>query len=143
MGAYPVYSGAGVARVPGRWNAADQPAIYASLAFSTALLEKLARLGELPSNQHRVEITLPEGLSYEELGPESLRGWDDHVPDRARAFGAAWFAQARSAVLIVPCVIAWPDRNVLINPDHPEADGITVGRETLVRWDERLFGGTS
>lgn len=115
--------------------------VYTSLAYSTALLEKLVRLGELPSYQHRVEATLPEGLSYEELGPESVRGWDAPLPDAARAYGEAWYAEARSAVLIVPSTIAWPDRNVLINLDHDEAGTITVGREVLVRWDERLFGG--
>ncbi len=93
----------------------------------------------MPARQFRVQIVLPRGLSYEELGPESLKGWDHERPDRARAYGAKWFEERRSAILIVPSVPAWPDRNVLINPSHPEASLIETGREVLVRWDERLF----
>ena len=31
------------------------------------------------------------------------------------------------------------ERNVLINRRHPESEGMTVGLETPVWWDERLF----
>ena len=140
-GLYPAYSGLGAAAYPGRWNARDQRVVYTCEHYSTALLEKLVRTTVMPTRQQRIEITLPAGLSYEALGPESLRGWDDPVVRSARAFGARWYAEARSVLLFVPSVIAWPDRNVLINETHPDAARMSVGEETLVRWDERLFGG--
>ena len=38
--------------------------IYASQHYSTAMLEKLVRAsGELPPNQHFIEITIPNGVT--------------------------------------------------------------------------------
>lgn len=140
-GLYPVYSGIGAAMYPGRWNETDQRVIYTAEHYSTALLEKLARTGKMPSRQNRLEAILPAGSSYEEVGPESVKGWDDAEKRASRRFGSTWYEERRSLVLFVPSVLAWPDRNVLINEAHEKAGGVTVGREVLVRWDERLFGG--
>lgn len=64
-GEHPVYSGAGSRRYPGRWNERGQAVIYASEHYSTALLETLARTGEVPRNQHYVAIEIPAGVTYE------------------------------------------------------------------------------
>ena len=53
----------------------------------------------------------------------------------------AGIEECRSAILIVPSVVAPEEVNVLINPAHPGAAAIKVGREKPVRWDTRLFGG--
>ena len=138
-GAYPVYSPEGARRTGGRWSAPGQAVIYASEHYSTALLEKLVRLGELPPGQHSVEITIPGGTSYEVVTPDTVPGWYERGGASARRFGSAWIEEARSAVLLVPSVVARVERNVLINPAHPDAAAIHAGLETPVRWDERLF----
>ena len=138
-GDYPVYSGAGSRVHPGRWNEAGQEVIYASEHYSTALLERLVRTGEMPPNQHFVEIDVPAGVPYEVVTTDSLPGWCDADSAVARAFGAAWYAERRSAVLIVPSVVARVERNVLFHPYHDDAKSIRVGFETPVCWDSRLF----
>ena len=138
-GTHPVYSGGGSRVYPGRWNERGQPVIYASEHYSTALLETLARTGEMPRNQHYVEIEIPAGVTYEVVTKDSLHGWCDIDGAAARAFGAAWYAERRSAILIVPSVVARVERNVLIHPQHDEARKIRVGLETPVYWDSRLF----
>lgn len=140
-GAYPVWSGEGAALHPGRWHDLDQRAIYASVAYSTALLEILVRTGDMPASQYRVEASIPPGISYEEVGPESVEGWSEANQLNARAFGKAWYDSGRSCLLIVPSAVTWLDRSVVINAEHPEAARIETGHEILVRWDERLFGG--
>ena len=45
----------------------------------------------------------------------------------------------RSAILIVPSVVARMERNVVVNGRHPDFEGLTVGLETPVWWGERLF----
>lgn len=139
VGSHPVYSGDGSRLYPGRWNEKGQPVIYASEHYSTALLETLARTGELPRNQHYVEIDIPAGVTYEVVTKDGLHGWCDIDRAAARAFGAAWYAERRSAILIVPSVVARVERNVLIHPDHDDARKIHVGLETPVCWDSRLF----
>lgn len=113
--------------------------IYAAEHYSTALLEKLVRLGEMPSNQHFIEIMIERGVSYEEINPDHVPGWHEPNQANARAIGAEWFSQRRSAVLFVPSVVARVERNVLINPEHADFRHIHASREHPIWWDARLF----
>jgi RES domain-containing protein len=104
------------------------------------MLEKLARfLGELPPNQHFIEITLPNGLSYEVVSTAHLPGWDDPLVVVSKAWGDRWCQECRSAIAFVPSVVARIERNVLINPAHPEFPQITHSLHQPVWWDTRLF----
>ena len=115
--------------------------IYTSEHYSTAMLEKLVHgSGSLPPNQHYIEITLPNGLSYEALNIAHLPGWDDAVPSASKTYGETWQQAHRSTILIVPSVVARVDRNILINPDHPEFSQISYSLHYPVWWDVRLFG---
>ncbi len=58
----------------------------------------------------------------------------------ARAFGDAWIQQRRTAVLVVPSVVARREGKVLINPQHPDFTRIVAGMPEAVVWDARLFG---
>lgn len=137
-GQYPIYSGDGAARHEGRWHEKGHDVIYASEHYSTAMLEKLAHFnGILPSNQHVIEIDIPNGVSYEIVTKDSLPGWTNSAI--ARTFGAKWFRERRSAILIVPCFVARMERNILINPSHADAKMIKPGLEEPIVWDERLF----
>ena len=113
--------------------------IYASEHYSTALLETLARTGEMPRNQHYVEIDIPAGVTYEVVTKDTLPGWCDVDAAVARSVGSTWYQEQRSAILIVPSVVARVERNVLIHPYHDDAREIHVGLETPVYWDSRLF----
>jgi RES domain-containing protein len=139
-GTHPVFSADGARRVHGRWHEAGDRVVYASEHYSTAMLEKLVHWnGLLPPNQHFVEITIPAGLSYEVVTPDVLPDWHQPAGDAARRFGHAWYLGRRSVVLLVPSVVARIERNLVINCDHPEYPRITVGLETPVWWDSRLF----
>ncbi|CAM5280268.1 hypothetical protein ATER59S_00389 [Aquamicrobium terrae] len=120
---------------------ARSPVIYASEHYSTVLLEKLVHgSGRQPPNQHYVEITIPGGLTYEVFSPPALPGWDTMPATDSKAFGEKWCIERRSAIMIVPRVIARLDNNVLINPTHPEFRSITASLHQPVFWDKRLFG---
>lgn len=140
-GGYPIFDATGSTLAPGRWNTPGSPMIYASLHYSTALLEKLVRgSGRLPPNQHFVRITVPRGLSYEVFSPPALPGWDTLPATVSRDFGERWCTERRSVILLVPSVVARVDKNVLINPAHPEYPAIETGLHEPVFWDRRLFG---
>jgi RES domain-containing protein len=94
----------------------------------------------LPLNQHYTEITIPNGLSYEVLNEPVLPGWHDRDMTAAREFGSDWCREKRSLILIAPSVVARVDRNVLIDPQHPEFNRVTHSLHQPVWWDERLFG---
>jgi RES domain-containing protein len=140
-GAHPIFSPEGARRASGRWHRKGQLVIYAAQFYSTALLEKLVHYsGQLPSGQCYIEITVPAGVSYECVTTDSLTGWDHKSGNAARKFGSTWIECNRSAILIVPSVVARMENNILINPAHPDTARITRSLEKPVRWDERLFG---
>ena len=104
------------------------------------MLEKLVHYsGDPPANQHYIEVTLPKGGTYEVLNSQALPGWNLRDVAVARAFGAAWYTEQRSLVLIVPSVVAPMEHNYVINCDHEEFQHLKTGLETPVYWDERLF----
>jgi RES domain-containing protein len=139
-GEYPIFDATGSTIAPGRWNTPASPMLYTAEHYSTAMLEKLARgSGRLPPNQHFIEITIPNGLSYEMVEPAQLPGWDDPAATMSKQFGATWQQAKRSVLLIVPSVVARMEHNFLLNPEHPEFPQIRHGLHRPVWWDRRLF----
>jgi RES domain-containing protein len=142
-GKYPIFDATGSKIAPGRWNTATSPMIYSSQHYSTGMLEKLVHgSGKLPPNQHYIEITIPNGLSHEMFDPASLPGWDSPVTTVSQGYGEKWQQDKRSLLLFVPSVVARVEKNVLINPEHPEFPKITTSLHQPVWWDSRLFGAT-
>ncbi len=139
-GAYAIFDATGSTLSPGRWNTAASPMIYASQHYSTAMLEKLVRSsGELPPNQHFIEITIPNGTTYEMLNPAHLPGWDAQSRTASQTYGETWQTSRRSLLLLVPSIVARMELNVLINPEHIEFPRITHTLHQPVWWDRRLF----
>ena len=140
-GTYPILDATGSTIAPGRWNTPGSPVVYTSQHYSTALLEKLVHgSGRLPPNQHYVEITIPSGTSYEILSQPALSGWDSMPATVSKAFGEQWCLQRRSAILLVPSVVARLENNILINPAHPQFPNLAASLHQPVFWDRRLFG---
>lgn len=139
-GDYPIYDATGSRLYPGRWNTPGSPMIYAAEHYSTAMLEKLVHgSGQLPANQHFVEIMIQAGTPYEVFSEAHNPRWEAADEVVAKAYGDDWRKSGRSAILIVPSVVARMERNILINPDHPAAATISVGLHKPVWWDSRLF----
>lgn len=139
-GRFPIYSADGAVLSEGRWHRKGQAVIYTSQNYGTALLEKLAHWnGILPPNQHFITVTIPGGTSYEVVTKDQIPTWSEKAGRASRAFGAAWIADVRSAVLIVPSVVSREETNVLVNPQHADFAKITPSLEARVTWDSRLF----
>jgi RES domain-containing protein len=122
-------------------------AIYTGTSFAVCLVEILVHANRRtpPSAARYVAAVVPDDVSRETFDPGLHAGWDDpHDISVAQAFGKAWIQERRSALLVVPSVVtAGRDLNVVVNPDHPDAARISVGPETPVRLDLRLFGRSS
>ena len=139
-GQHPIFDATGSMLFPGRWNTPTSPIVYASEHYSTAMLEKLVHgSGFLPPNQHFIEITIANGLSYELLTESTLPGWDAIDAATSKAYGERWQQSQRSLLLIVPSIVARVDNDILINPEHLEFPRLTCSLHRPVWWDERLF----
>lgn len=139
---HPIWDGTGAALIGGRWNSPGQPVIYGSLSYSCAMLEILAQanIGRIPKTHQFVIAQVSEGVSVEILEENTLpQGWDSENGTSARAFGDQWLFEARSAILIIPSVIARLDRNALVNPFHPKAKKLIISEPQKVIWDKQLF----
>ena len=141
-GRFDPFSAVGASLVGGRWNSPGFSVIYASRSYAGAMLECLAHagIGRVPRTQVCVEIAIAGDVSVESHDASSLPvGWDFADLRVARAFGDAWMREQRSAVLIVPSVVARRDGNVLLNPQHADFRKIVVRSVEPVVWDARLF----
>jgi RES domain-containing protein len=133
-GAHPIYDSQGARLYPGRWNTPSSPLIYTSEYYSTAMLEKLVHASSIiPKGQHYIRITIPNGTSYEIFDTAKHSGWDGKRETICKRFGVA------SAILIVPSIPARLDRNILINPAHPDAADISHELPAPIWWDARLY----
>jgi len=81
------------------------------------MLEILAQanIGRIPSTHRFVIAQVPESVAIETQYTTTLpMGWDTEDTTASRAFGDQWLAENRSAILIVPSVVARLDSNALV-----------------------------
>jgi RES domain-containing protein len=126
----------------GRWNSPGKRVIYAAETYAGALLEVLvhANLGMVPQNHGIVSISIPDGIRIDIFERAKLIGWADENLIISRQFGDRWLQERRSAVLVVPSIVLQGrERNILINPDHPDFTHIVASDPEPVTWDARLF----
>ncbi len=139
-------SGAGAAKHPGRWNEEGDAVLYASPSRALAVLETAAHLDDsgLPLNRFLVRIDVPKTAwaKRQTLDPATMdQAWRAIPAGRASSrLGHEWYISGKSAILMVPSVIVEEEFNVLINPKHAGAAGLTA---TIIRLFEynRLFRG--
>ena len=139
---FPLFSGEHAGRVGGRWNPRGRPAIYASTTYSAAMLEKLAQLGttRIPRHQVSITITIPAGLNVQAYQADELsEGWNASDYEVSQAVGEKWLIAQKAVALIVPSVLFPVERNVVLNPSHPQIARLSMGEPMDIRWDERLF----
>lgn len=139
---HPIFDGFGAMLTGGRWNSPGHPVIYAAASYGGAMLELLVHsgTGRIPRHQRVVVIRIPSRVVVESWSDVRLPlGWNAEDNVVSRAFGDEWIRQQRSAVLVVPSVVAKYENNIVINPAHPDTKAIGVSPPEDVVWDKRLF----
>lgn len=128
------FSGEGAFLIGGRWNSPGVRVVYTTSSVALAVLEALAyRKAKKPlAPRHLFELTLAEG-QLTRLGPEQLaEDWAAYPhADGTQRLGDAWVAAGETVGLSVPSVLAPPEVNVLLNPQHPEFAVLRMGGPTL------------
>jgi len=139
---HPIWDSHGAALVGGRWNSPGKPVISGSLNYSCAMLEILAHanIGRIPKRHRYIVVKVPGDVSIEFSDENSLpENWDSENSASAKTYGDQWIREARSAILIMPSVIAKLDRNAVVNPIHPDFKKLVVSEPLKIDWDKRLF----
>jgi RES domain-containing protein len=149
-------SGEGARRSGGRWNRVGTPLVYTSGSIalacltsslstrpiSSSMLRKPSlATGDLPLNRYLVKVEVPDALwkAAEIFDPKNHVGWDAIPTGRVSLdAGDAWAAARTSALLTVPSVIVPEERNILINPAHPDTTQLRAIKLRRWTYDPRL-----
>lgn len=118
--------------------------VYTSEHLSLAALELLVHLGveEEPPGLVAIWADIKEEALGQQLLPGDLpadwRRVTGHLELAQR--GDDWFRSHTSPVLSVPSVVVPEERNILLNPEHPDFGAlITIGEARSFTFDRRLF----
>lgn len=133
-------SGEGAARVGNRWNSRGVRIAYTSTSRALAVLEMLVHVTRdtIPENLLLLPFNVPDNLVQDAEGLP--RDWNAlPYSTNARLFGDRWVAEHRSAALLVPSVVLPQERNLLIDPMHPDYPKIAAFAPERFQFDRRLL----
>lgn len=137
------FSGHGAEKTGGRWNYRGHPAVYASENLSLAVLELFVHVspGNLPTDLVSIRGRFPDTISIDEIDESKLPGnWRKYpAPDELQRIGTDWLVSLRSLVLIVPSAINPREKNLILNPSHPEIKMLNVEKGQPFAFDPRMF----
>jgi RES domain-containing protein len=137
------FDGEGARLAGGRWNLRGTAVVYASETLSLAALEYLVHLNIAlaPDDLVAVLADVPDTLPATRLEAADLpRGWRRYpAPDALAELGAAWAAARRTAVLSVPSALVPQERNLILNPAHPDFPKIRLHLPERFSFDPRLL----
>jgi RES domain-containing protein len=136
------FDGEGARRFPGRWNEKGVALVYCASTLSLAALECLVHVEAttLPDDLVSIEASLPRGTHTKELLHGALPpDWRDYpAPAALQALGSAWVQGLESVALWVPSAVIPSERNLLINPAHPDFAKLPRAAPEPFRFDARL-----
>lgn len=140
---YADLSGRGGQLADGRWHTRGRPVVYCAGTAALAVLEVRVHLDLpldlLPDDDVLMKIEAPDNLEVRSVASDDLPDAWRSREDLCRALGDAWLEEGPTALLSVPSAIVEVERNVLLNPRHPDARQVAVGEVMSFGWDDRLF----
>lgn len=137
-------SGEGGLHGPGRWHHRGTRVVYTAQNPSLAVLETLVHVPpQLFGERTLLEFEVPDNLLEDVSAAQMFRFVHDAPaddPERlTRDYGRAWVGQGRSLGLHVPSAVMPMERNVVLNPAHPQMEHVVERVREVIRLDPRLF----
>ncbi|QIQ21771.1 RES family NAD+ phosphorylase [Zophobihabitans entericus] len=137
------WSGYGAQQFGGRWNHPGRAMVYTASSISLAMLEILVHLqkSQFMSSYSLLSIEIPDKKLLNLDSDKLSRKWNTYPAlDETMDVGDKWLEEGKSVGLIVPSVIIPLEKNVVLNPAHPDFSGY-IKEQTiqLVSFDSRLI----
>ena len=133
-------SGFGAARAGSRWNSPGVRVGYASTSRPLAVLEMPVHVGRdaVPDDLVLIPIEVPDELV--EQAANLPHDWN-RLPFSlgARGVGDRWAADGRAVALAVPSVVLPLEKNLLVNPLHPDFLRVGILPPEPFSFDRRLL----
>lgn len=137
------FDGEGAKRYGGRWNPHGLAAVYLGGSLSLAALETFVHLTAQDAHLRfvSIRIAVPDDVSVATLNlkrlPDNWRG--EPPPPACQALGGEWLREGQAALLRVPSVIVPHEENYVLNPLHPDARKIALGKPQAFGFDQRMW----
>jgi RES domain-containing protein len=137
------FSGRGSEKHGGRWNPKGERMVYTASTLSLAALELFVHLDpmDIPDDLRFVVATIDDSASTEELSVRKLpKNWrDDPAPAILQEIGSKWLREIRSFALFVPSAVNPEEKNILLNPLHPDRTALANVRSKPFVFDPRMW----
>lgn len=134
-------TGEGARLYGGRWNPKGTAVVYTAENRALATVEFLVHLpmSLVPRDIYLAEIHLPEDATKERIEVGTLPDdWRKSPPIKELSRrGKEWLERNETVLLAVPSAVVSGEWNVLINPQHKTARGITISSIEPVTFDDR------
>lgn len=137
----PGLDGEGARLWGGRWNRGGVPMVYTASSLALAALEyfvhmtpDMRRKGELPTLTAVAARIPPKSVATFNMATLQR---NFGIPD-CQAAGNMWFMAQSSLGLAVPSQVIPRENNILINPRHPDIQGVVIEITEDFAFDERL-----
>ncbi|MDX1642686.1 MAG: RES family NAD+ phosphorylase [Balneolaceae bacterium] len=136
-------SGEGARKFGGRWNSKGYAVLYTSETESLAALETLvhASVATMPNDLILLVLSVPDNIKPDKIDVDQLHsGWRNYpAPNQLAAMGNTWIDSDSSLLLKVPSVLVQSEMNILINPNHSDADKLSIEDVRPFTFDTRFF----
>ena len=138
----PGLDGIGGIFADGRWHRQGELVVYFGASAAIVVLERLAHTDAdlLPDDLRlgRFEFSAPAATT--DVNDLSILSKDWTQQELAtRRIGADWLRDRSSCVLAVPSAILPEESNYVLNPRHPDAQGLQLVYERPFTFDLRLI----
>ena len=85
------------------------------------------------------EVEIPANVSIASL-TRKPKGWLDEPPTASSMrLGDRWLRLGTSALLEVPSAIIPPERNLILNPRHPDSARLRISAARTFQFDPRMW----
>ena len=135
------FTGEGARLYGGRWNPKGWELIYTTETQSLALLEMMVQDDRLRARYVLIPAMLPQDLRETRIESSQLpQAWRTiGARDVLQRLGREWLQAGQTAVLNVPSAVVPAERNLLLNPRHPDFARIRIGDPQSLDTDTRLL----
>jgi RES domain-containing protein len=130
--------------VGARWNSLGRGVVYTCVHLSLCVLETYVHI---PPEQRdalpdfdAVRLSIPDDAGITEIsGAELTDLLSTPKPELAcRARGDRWLIEGSDLVLMAPSIVVSEELNVMINPNHPRMQEVTIASRRSFKFDPRL-----
>lgn len=141
---YADLSGIGASLYGGRWNSPGHSVVYTASSLALAFVGIIPGLRKnvVPKGFVSLYISISNNVSKKEIKLDDfpLNWQKERTSHWFIETGNQWLRERKELLLMVPSVIIPEEKNILINPHHPEIEKVDIQIIKPFHVDSRFIG---